>query len=364
VSETLLVFLDAHGEQEGWLHVRDATVAARGPGLEDMPPLANGRGGDPIRVAAIVPGDALTLHWLELPAGLTPLQASAAARVVASEVSAQPLADMHVAVGPEADGSALRPVALVPALAMAGWLGRLQAQGLDPDLVIPEPLLLAPPVEGFVRYDRGETPLFRGQADAFSVEPELAELVVGGAPLETIGDGAFEAGIPAALEAPAVNLRQGAFAKRRQWAIDWKTVRRLVLLGVAILGVTLAIQIAAIWRYTYAADALEVETQAVAAQANAPAGLERRLTELRGGGVGYGAIAAAAFGAVRVTPNAELTGIAYSPDGSLRLTVQADSPATIAALRDRIEAGGFAAETGPMRTGGGRPTADLNVRPE
>jgi general secretion pathway protein L len=88
------------------------------------------------------------MHWLEVPAGLAPAQAAAAARLMAEEVSTQPLGDMHVAVGPEAEGSTLRAAAVVPAITMAGWLGKLQAQALDPDVVLPEPLLLRPPREG------------------------------------------------------------------------------------------------------------------------------------------------------------------------------------------------------------------------
>jgi general secretion pathway protein L len=289
---------------------------------------------------------------------------------MASDVSAQPLADMHVAVGPEEEGESARAVALVPALTMAGWLGKLQAQGLDPDLVIPEPLLLPRPVEGFVRYENGGLPLYRGRNDAFSIEHELAELVTADAPVEPLDREAFEEGLAREIAAPEINLRQGPFAKRRRWKIEWPLVRRLVLLGLAILLVTLAIQVAAILRYTYAADALEIEANRLSAQTlkrsgpltNAPALMEQRLTELRGSGPGYSSLASALFEAVRATPNAELTALAFDSNGTLRATVQVDSPATFSALQERVAANGLSAETGPMRTGGGRPTAELTVR--
>jgi len=263
----------------------------------------------------------------------------------------------------------VRAVALVPAITMAGWIGRLQAQGLDPDVVLPEPLLLPRPAEGFVRHDRGALPIFRGPNDAFAAEPELADLVLVGARVEHIDAATFKAGITEAVAHPPVNLRQGPFAKRRRWQIQWKLIRRLALLGLAILMVTLAIQVAAIMRYTFAADALELEAQRIASRAlpgtvqvtNAPEQLERRLADL-GGGVGYSAIASALFNAVGATSNAELTGLVYDSDGSLRATVQGDSPATILALQDRVRASGFAVEAGAMRTGGGRPTTELTVR--
>jgi general secretion pathway protein L len=366
LSAAFLIFLDPRQQIEGWLSLADGRIAGRGSGLEALPPLIDPDTQRPVEVVAVVPGETVALHWLEVPAGLAPAQAAAAARLMASEASAQPLSEMHVAVGPE-DGSELRPVALVPALIMAGWLGRLQAEGLDPDVVIPEPLLLAPPAEGFVRFDRGDVPLYRGRHDAFSVEPELAGLVIADAPVRSLDADAFEIALPNAIASPAVNLRQGDFAKRRKWKIEWKQVRRLALLLLAILAVTLAIQIASIWRYTYAADALEREANRIAGEALGrdsadPVQLERRLSELRGGGVGYAAIASAVFAAVRATPSAELSSIVYDRDGTMRLTVMADSAATIGSLEQRIEAAGFAADQGPMRVGGGRPTTDITVR--
>jgi general secretion pathway protein L len=368
-SDAILIFLDRHNEIEEWLHLRGGVVAARGADLEAAPALADPETGDTLRVIAIVPGDAVTLHWLEVPAGLAPAQAIAAARLMAADVSAQPVPDMHVAVGPEASDEPARAVALVPAITMAGWIGRLQAQGLDPDLVLPEPLLLPRPQEGFVRHDRGPLPLFRGRSDAFSVEPELAGLVLANADVVSLDAAQFEAGIAEAVAHPPVNLRQGAFAKRRRWKLEWKLIRRLVSLALGILLITLAIQVVSILRYTYAADALEVEANRVAARAlprvtvsNAPAQLERRLTELGGAGGGYSDIAAAVFAAVRDTPNAELTGLIFDPGGSLRATVQADSPATLTAFQERIGASGFTVEAGPLRTAGGRPVAELTVR--
>lgn len=368
-TDALLIFLDARNDIEGWLRLRGGAVAARGVGGERLPELVDAETQEPLPIAAVVPGEAVSVHWLELPAGLAPAQAIAAARLMASDVSAQPVSELHVAIGPEMEGESARVVALVPALTMAGWLGRLQAEGLDPDLVMPEPLLLPRPDEGFVRYDRGEIPLFRGRSDAFSVELDLAALVTGRAKVESIDTDGFEAGLSAALAAPAVNLRQGAFAKRRQWRIEWPLVRRLAMLGLAILLVTLAIQVVAILRYTYAADALEQQANALASQtlrrsgalSNAPALMEQRVTELRGSGPGYGRLASALFEAVRATPNAELSGMIFT-DGALRATVAGDAPATLSSVQERLGAGGLRVEASPIRTSGGRPAAELTVQ--
>jgi general secretion pathway protein L len=358
-----LIFLGREAGFEGWLRLEEGEVAARGQGL---PAAADGA-----RIAAVVPGDAVTLYWLELPAGLTPAQATAAARLSVAEHSASSPGDLHVAVGPASGEVGLRCVGLVSASVMAEWMARLGEAGLDPDLVVPETLLLPPAEDALVRYERGNLSLCRGATEAFAAEPDLADLVLAGRPASTLDGDAFEAGLGQVLAHPVLDLRQGPFARRRSWQVDRQLVRRLALLVLLILLATLAIQVAAILRYTFAADALEAEAGTVAAAAlprstgigDASAELDARLAELRGGGIGFTAIAAPVFAAIRDTANAELAALVFDPNGSLKVTVQADTPATIAAVVRRIEAAGFPVEGGVLRSGGGRQISDLTVRP-
>jgi general secretion pathway protein L len=317
----------------------------------------------------VVPGEQVTLHWLDLPAGLAPAQAQAAARLLAAEASAQPIADMHVAVGREGEGG-LRPVALVPAAAMAEWLATLGDSGFEPDIMVPDTLLLPMPPDGFVRLALHDIALYRGPDAAFAMEPELGDLVVGEAPVAELDQAGYEAALADGLAVPLLlNLRQAAFARRREWRFQRARIRRLALLGAALAGVTLAIQLAQIMSYTFAADAAEEETRRIAASAMrgkagaTDADLRSRLAELRGGGVGFTAIAAAVFAAVKEAPNVELSALAFGADGSLRLTAQGDSPASLANLAGRIQAAGFAVEQAPPRSADGRQVQDMMVRP-
>ena len=294
----------------------------------------------PGRTALAVPGADVVLHWLDLAGDLTPVQAAAAARLMLADASAEPLGDMHVAAGRAENG--LTAIALVPAARMEAWL----ADGLDPDLIVPETLLLSPPAEGLAR--RGLD--HRGLALAFSMEPELAALVVGDAPVAEIGEGAFTAGLPAALAEPVVNLRQGAFAKRRIWRIDTGRARRVALLAAALLLLSLVLQLATIMRYSFDADRMERETAALAPPA-APARAN------------FDLLAPILFEAVRSTPNLQLTRLEYRPDGSLGATVQVDAPATLAAFRARAEASGAAVEAGALQSAGGAQSAELVLRP-
>jgi general secretion pathway protein L len=263
-----------------------------------------------------------------------------------ADASAGSLADMHVAVGRSEAG--LTPVVLVPAALMAHWVA-----AADPDKIVPTSLLLDPHASGLVRRDRGPIADYRGPAAAFSVEPDLAALLTGDAAVAAVDEAAFEEGLGAALWPPAINLRQGAFANRRRWSVDRNWVRRVALFAIALVLLTLLVQVAQIMRYTFAADRLEAQTSA--------------LTTAAAGGrdvrPGFAPLAAHLFEAVRATPNVEVTRIDYRPDGALAATVEVDGPATLAAFRQRIEAGGVAVDGGIAPSGGPQPGAELVLRP-
>lgn len=365
MREGLLLFLGREGGIEGWIRLAEGAVASRGARLEGA---ADHRSGP---IVAVAPGEAVTLRWLEVPAGLSPAQAAGAARLMVGELSAQPVAELHVAVGRESVDGGRRCVGLVPLETMRAWLDGLEGAGFDADRIIPETLLMPAPAEGLATWDSGLLRLYRGQDEAFAAEPELGDMLVAGRAAVPIDPDSFEAGLAGALEQAPLDLRQGPFARRRDWRVAPARARRLAVLTAALLLISLAVQIALIARYIYAADAADAETRRIAAAAlprnpaaaDPDSALIQRLAELRGGGAGFRATAGTLFEAVKATPNIELTALAFSPDGLLRATVQADSPAAIEALRQRVEAGGFAAEAGAPRSGGGRRVAELLVRP-
>ena len=340
-ARTLVLLADPGGAVERWLLLDESGVVERG-GAEPLPP-------PPWRAVLAVPGEQVAIHWLEMSAGLAPAQAAAAARLMLADASADPLADMHLATGRAEQG--LTPVALVPAADMARWLDALASAGVDPEAIVPTPLLLPPPESGHVWRDRGAVRDHRGVASAFSLEPELAGALLGEQAPAGLTDAEFEAGLGPLVAAPPLDLRQGAFARRRQWRLQRGHSRRIGALLLLLAGLSLAVQVAAILGYTFAADRLRAEADAIAAPA--------RGTQ---SGPGFAPLAATLFEAVRATPNVEVTRIEYRGDGSIGATVMLDAPATLDALRGRIEASGFRAFAGETRTAGGRPTADLTVR--
>ncbi|MEO7177222.1 MAG: type II secretion system protein GspL [Allosphingosinicella sp.] len=365
MREALLLFLGDEGVIEGWMRLAEGMAAERGVGSDGALDHRS------VAVVAVVPGEAVTLRWLDLPEGLSPAQAAGAARLTVAELCAQPVAELHVAVGRDQGEGVGRCVGLVPLETMRAWLDGLEGAGFDAERIVPATLLVPAPAEGLATWDSGLLRLYRGASEAFAAEPDLGDILLAGRPAVPLDPDAFAAGLAEALEQAPLDLRQGPFGRRRDWRVAPARARRLAALTAALLLISLAVQVVLIARYIYAADSADAETRRIAAAAlprspgvtDPQAALTQRLSELRGGGAGFRATAGTVFEAVKATPNVELTELAFSPDGLLRATVQADSPAAIEALRQRVEASGFAAEAGAPRSGGARRVADLMVRP-
>ena len=336
-----MIFLDEEGAPASWLLLDPDQVILRGEPGEPLP--------TPATAILAVPGEKVAIHWLDLAERLAPAQAAAAARLLLADSSAEPIADLHVAVGPAEQGRT--PVAMVPSRQMAEWLGAAAAAGIDPALIVPTPMLLGPSPHFILRRDRGALADYRGEALAFSLEPALAEKLLGDSETVNVSPERFESDLPSILAGPLLNLRQGPFARRRDWRIDGGRLRRIAGFVLAFVLLTLAVQVTMILRYTFAADSFEAEARSLSDSGRAS----------RSGD--FGAVAAGLFEAVRATPNVELTRIDYRTDGSLTAGLQADSPASLAALEERARAAGLDAQVGPPRNAGGRTAADLTVRP-
>lgn len=364
MTDTLVLFLPAHDRPWRWLHIAGNAVAGRGEGFPDL-----SAEGERAHVA-VVPADAVTLHWAELP-DRSVAQAVTAARLLAADASAAPIGALHVAVGREG-GNVERPIGVVAAQQMQAWLDTLAANGVDPDAVLPAPLLLPRPDSGYVRADLGGEGVVRGATSGFADEARLTDLVTGGVAPTVLTRDAVESAILAAVAAPTLDLRQGAFARRRKIGIDWALIRRLAWLSAAILGVTVLIPLVLLIKYSTAANELERRTDLLArtglargeAVSDADRQLDARLERLRGGGQGFTRTTAAVFAAIQATPGTELRTLSFDSLGALRVTVGLQNEGQILDLRRRIDAAGFEATTqGQLVSSGGRLSGELMVKP-
>jgi general secretion pathway protein L len=363
MSSRIALFLPASVSQSWcWVETRDGIIVARGEGMPDFAVEPE------TTLVAVAPADAVTLHWAELPSR-SPAQAAAAARILVGEASVTPLADLHVAVGQEA-GVAERPIGVVSNARMREWLAQLASVSADPVAIIPAPMLLPRPDQGYVIGDFGAGGrVVRGLSSGFADEEGLTGLITGDATVEILDREALEAATIAALADPPLDLRQGAFAQRQVFAIDWALVRRLAWLLVAIMSVTLLITLVQIMRYNSTADALEAKADMLARQGlprgetvnDAGSQLTDRLTRIRGGGAGFSQTAAAIASAVSAVPGAEITGLTFDATGKLRVNVTTQTQGQIKDLQDRIVAAGFEAEPSVFSGSGNRFTGSFTV---
>ncbi len=353
---TMLLFLPAGETGYRWMRLDESRVLADGDGL---PP-----GDGP--VVAVAPAEDVTLHWAELPTR-SPAQAVAAARLVVAEASAAPLAELHVAVGDE--GNSDRPIGVVAAAVMRDWLAMLAADGIDPVAVVPAPMMLPRPDEGYARADVAGVAVVRGTSSGFADDAQLTPLITNGRAPVMLDQDALTAALIAAGSAPTLDLRQGPFARRRRFALDWALIRRLAALALLILAVTLAISLVRIAKYSFGATALEARADAIA-RTGLPRGetvtdaarqLDERLSRVRGPGLGFSATTAAVFAAVRATPGSEVTALDFQANGDLRLSVAVEREALATDLKRAIESAGFTVRAGTFQAAAGRVTGELTV---
>ncbi|MFZ4687903.1 MAG: type II secretion system protein GspL [Polymorphobacter sp.] len=352
-----LVFLD--DAETPWLRLAGGVVT-RGDTLAALPALEG-----PAETIAVVPGDAVVLHWVELPV-LTPAQGAAAARQLAADVSAAPIEATHVALGPvEADG--WRALALVDSAIMHGWLARLAAAGVEADRMVPAPLLLPlPAADGVSVAEHQGQWLLRGARLALAAEPGLATLLVGDQVLHPV---TLETGLAMRLAAPLLDLRQGEFARLQLWRPAPARLRRLALLALALLVAVLGVQVAALLRHSFAADRMELQL-ADAARSVLPRGtivtdpraqVAARLASLGGDGAGLAQLAAPLLTAIEARPAVTLVSLGYAADTGMTATLAAPA-ADGEAIAAAMTAAGLDATLGNARDDNGLALVDLMVR--
>lgn len=342
-----------------WIAIEGEAIVARGEGLPEA---------DDAALTVIVPAEDVTLHWAEVSARSS-AQASAAARLLVTEASAAPMADLHVAVGDE--GTAARPIGVVAAHRMRTWLDSLAERGLDPDAMIPAPMLLPRPDAGFVSGDFGGDTVVRGLDCGFADEAGLTPVLTGGMAPKMLERAALEQAVVAAVARPALDLRQGSFAKRVAVAFDWQLLRRALWLLAAIVILVFAVALVQITRYSFAADALERRADALA-RTGLPRGetvndagrqLDARLVRMRGNGAGFTQTAATVFEAVQSVPGSEIRTLAFDASGKMRVTLVTQNEGQVTDVSLRIGSHGMAVTQSVFSSGAGRVSGELTVAP-
>lgn len=347
------------GDIEGWFRLQSGRIVARGAGLDTLAGRYDGE-----RIVLVLPGTDVGIEWLDLPA-LTVPQAVAAARLALAERSLAGVEHLHIAIG--AVHGARRMTAAIDADLLERWIGWGQGAGLDPDSIVPLPLLMAygeGPPRLWVRHGIGNV---HGHDQIFAVEADLVAAVLGDIPTEAIDEDRFEAELPAALMALPLDLRQGRFVRRREWRVDTGWRRRMTRYGVAAAILLALVPVARLARIAWDDHGFRSEARRVTRLAlgreslpdDPRDALQQALADVRGPGMGFSNAAATVFAGVRRTPNVELAGLVFDQSGALTVTVTASNSADLAMLVERIGQSGMVVETMP---GAGRGSSVLRVR--
>jgi general secretion pathway protein L len=272
---------------------------------------------------AVLPGDDVALHRLLL-LETAPKRRLEEARMRATDLAAQPIDALHVAVGPaDADGASW--VALIDRERMAAHLAFLAASGARPAQLVPAALLLAPPAAGAALARLDDRVLLRTPELAGLVEPALAADLLGPAwPGRAAALPDFAPDPPDPLP---LDLLQGEFAPRLRW---WRSRRfqipaaLLTLLLVLLLAAPLLIERARAAATIAAYDEAVVELAATALgarPADAAAGAAQLAAARRAAeGSAVGARLSHAAGRLEPIPGARLDAAA-TKGAALELTL-------------------------------------------
>ncbi|HVJ00004.1 MAG TPA: type II secretion system protein GspL [Sphingomonas sp.] len=342
-----------------WLRVEDDAIVARGSG-DDWGDAPDG----PDTTLLVAPAAAITLHRTAFP-DLALRQAAAAARLLALDNSLGGGDTLHVATGPrDPDGGF--DVAVVSNDTMAAWLRWAQHHRLDSAAIVPAALLL-PRSERIVAGRVGGELLLRDANAAFAADG-LGALLVGDAPVETLSPAEIDAALVAALATPPLDLRQGAFARRRR-TIEPRLLRRsAVLLGLIVLTVlaTALVRIVRLHADTAARDAAAVAAArtiapTVTTAEQAEAAVNQQLADRGLGGHGFSGPVAHLLSTTEATPDVTLAALARTGDGALAATLAAPGIDEINAVLVALQRAGYRITAEPPQNQGGRNAVAITM---
>lgn len=350
-----------------WWRVVDGAIVARGADAAWVGAAAQATS-DGTALIGLAPAASVRLAMAEAsPSASTPRQAATVARVAAIEQSLGDPDTLHAASAAVPDEEGALVTAVVANSTMLEWIDWARALGVDPDHIVPAASLL-PVGEEWVAAAIGPEHLVGRRALVLPNEPALAEAIVGGAEVETLGADAIEAEIAAMAKAPILDLRTGRFAKRRRLVIDRDRIRELIILAALIPIITLLWAIVSIVRLDHSSDRLDSETLEIAeAAVGRPVTLETAEAEMlqrlgTSASPGLSAPLSALYAGLQREAGVSSTQIGYRGDGTLSVTLAAPAVDDINRVLVALQRDGYRITAVPRQAPDGRAMAEVTIR--
>ncbi|WP_265569468.1 type II secretion system protein GspL [Sphingomicrobium nitratireducens] len=254
-------------------------------------------------------------------------------------------------------------VAVVARDRMQDWLDWAARCGVGLDHIVPAASLL--PQDGTWRdLSLGDWQMSANEHVAILDEPALAATLRGDAPVERLDQAAVDALIAGSAFPLPLDLRSGPFARRRSWRPDLSRLREFAILGGVIVLLALAIPIAEIAKWSFAADALDEEAADIAsASLGRPVTIDEAEAALRSEG-GAQAGGPALFGALYAAMESEnivrASQLSYA-NGTVSARLTAPDMAAIQRLLDRLQRDGWQVAARPGPSSNGQASVDLDL---
>lgn len=319
------------------------------------------------RVVVAVPGEQVRTPIIDLP--LRRLDQARTAALLALDGEYAGDAPPHLALGePDADGQRLACIASPGH--MDAWLGQCASLGLSPDVLIPDYLLLpaATGTDECIVLALGDRRVVRGPGLAFSAEAAVADLVLAArhrAP-ELVGTDALALLAKGAID-PALDLQQGAYARRRADDPEARRGRRLHTLALLLLASPLILVALEAGRLEISGHLLQQRSQALAVELAGPgaarldpvAAVDASLARSQGRG-GFHGLTTALLQSVQAQPGVRLDAIEF--DGrELKAELAHSDSGAARAVAEALQARGITASLEDLQGGADGPRSSIRL---
>ncbi|MBB5518753.1 type II secretion system protein GspL [Amphiplicatus metriothermophilus] len=377
-----------------WGRVRDGRLIEGGR-LDDARGLAalQDHAAEASLVAALLPGEQVATRRLAAPPR-DERKLRAAAEFLIEDELGEPIADLHVAVGADARGAL---AVAVRRRIVENWLEAFAGAGIGCALLSADYLALPPADNAAVVIFDGARVVAAMPDGGFAVETALFERIAAGVfsdeveRISVLGDAVHRRLLPrtvalewlgasgdaalilayaqAIAESSPVNLRQGAYRRRRDWRAAFAPWRRAAALAAALAALLLVAGVADGLRAHRIADRWSEAASAVHATAfpdavgENPAAHARRVLAA-GGGPSFLALSARFAEAVEATGTVEIERITFdAARGDFIVSVRSRSDADIEDLKQRLAALGVETrDSGGYRRAGADWVGELAAR--